>query len=144
MPNRRPGDHIGAFNFRMEIEGITEGPARYVGGLTTRTDVLAFKDGAERIVRQRPGRSRCDNLVIQRGYTNNDELYDWHEQTRQGVLSRKSGSIIILGDDAATEITRFNFFEAWPCRWSLLPLDAEEGTALIEEIELAIEFIEKG
>ena len=31
---------------------------------------------------------------------------------------------LITGDDAS-EITRFNFFEAWPCRWSLLTLDGE-------------------
>jgi len=144
MPNRREFDHIGAFNFRIEIEGVTEGPATHVGGLTAKTDVVPFKDGADGIVRQRPGRSRCDNLVIRRGYANSDELFNWYEATRNGVVERKSGSIILMGDDASTEITRFNFFEGWPCRWSLLPLDAEEGTTLLEEIEIAVERIEKG
>lgn len=144
MPNRRPSDHIGAFNFQIEIEGVTQGPASYVGGLSAKTDVVAFKDGADKIVRQRPGRSRCDNLIIQRGYTNSDELFNWYEKTRDGVVERKAGSIILLGDDATTEIARFNFFEGWPCRWSLLPLDADEGTSLIEEIEIAVERIEKG
>jgi len=104
---------------------------------------LPFKDGADGVVRQRPGRSRCDNLVIQRGYTNSDELLDWYEKTRTGVVERKSDSIILFGDDANTEITRFNFFEAWPCRWSPLPLDADEGATLIEEIEIAVEWFEK-
>lgn len=144
MPNRRPSDHIGAFNFQIEIEGVTQGPASYIGGLGARTDVVSFKDGGDRTVRQRPGRNHCDNLVIQRGYTDSDELLDWYEKTRTGVVERKSGSIILFGDDANTEITRFNFFEAWPCRWSLLPLDADEGTTLIEEIEIAVEWIEKG
>ena len=106
--------------------------------------MVPFKDGADGIVRQRPGRSRCDNLVIRRGYANSDELFNWYEATRNGVVERKSGSIILMGDDASTEITRFNFFEGWPCRWSLLPLDAEEGTTLLEEIEIAVERIEKG
>lgn len=144
MPNRRPSDHIGAFNFQIEIEGVTQGPVSYIGGLGARTDVVSFKDGGDRTVRQRPGRNHCDNLVIQRGYTDSDELLDWYEKTRTGVVERKSGSIILFGDDANTEITRFNFFEAWPCRWSLLPLDADEGTTLIEEIEIAVEWIEKG
>jgi len=144
MPNRRASDHIGAFNFQIEIEGVTQGPASYIGGLTVKTEVVPFKDGVDRILRQRPGRSRCDNLVVQRGYTNSDELFDWYEKTRTGAIERKSGSIILFGDDANTEITRFNFFEAWPCRWSLLPLDADDGTTLIEEIEIAVEWIEKG
>ena len=144
MPNRREFDHIGAFNFRIEIEGVTQGPASYVGGLSAITDVVTFKDGTDRIVRRRPGCSRCDNLIVRRGYNNTDELFNWYEATRNGVVERKSGSVILMGDDANTEITRFNFFEGWPCRWSLLPLDADEGTTLIEEIEIAVERIEKG
>ena len=143
MPNRRPGDHIGAYNFRIEITGVTQGPATYVGGLSAKTEVIAFKDGAERTVRQRPGRSRCDNLIIQRGYTNSDELYGWYDATRKGLIERKSGSIILLGDDANTEIARFNFYEGWPCRWRLLPLDTDDDAVLIEEIEIAVEWIEK-
>jgi len=143
MPNRRQSDHIGAFNFQIEIEGVTQGPASRIGGLSAKTDVIPFKDGGERTVRQRPGRSRCDNLVVQRGYTGSDELFEWYDKTRKGIIERKSGSIIVFGDDASTEIARFNLFEAWPCRWSLLPLDANEDTTLIEEIEIAVEWIEK-
>ena len=144
MPNRRAFDHIGAFNFRVEIEGVTQGAVSRVGGLTARTDVVRYKDGNDRVVRQRPGRSHSDNLVIQRGYTGANELFAWYDKTRDGVLERKAGSVIIVGDDAETEIARFNFFEAWPCRWSLLPLDGADAELLVEEIELAIERIERG
>ena len=143
MPNRRPFDHIGAFNFLVEIEGVTIGPVLSIEGLTSRTDVVRFKDGGDIVVRQRPGRSHADNIVIQRGYTNNDELFDWYAAVRNGRVERKSGSVIIVGDDAS-EIARFNFFEAWPCRWSLLPMDGDDSTALVEEIEIAVERIEKG
>ena len=68
MPNRRPFDPIGAFNFRLEIEGVTEGPVLAVDGLTARTDVVSYKDGSDIIVRHRPGRSRSDNIVVRRGY----------------------------------------------------------------------------
>ncbi len=143
MPNRRPFDHIGAFNFLLEIEGVTQGPVLYVNGLTARTDVVSFKDGADTIVRHRPGRSHSDTIVIRRGYNNNDELFDWYAKVRDGKVERKSGSVIIAGDDAS-EITRFNFFEAWPCRWSLLTLDGDDSATLVEEVEIAVERIEKG
>lgn len=143
MPNRRSFDHIGAFNFLLEIEGVTQGPVSYVGGLTARTDVVRFKDGADIVVRQRPGRSHADNIIVRRGYNNNDELFDWYDKVREGRVERKAGSVIIAGDDAS-EITRFNFFEAWPCRWSLLALDGDDSTTLVEEIEIAVERIEKG
>ncbi len=144
MPNRRDFDHIGAFNFSIEIEGVTEGPAISVSGLSNSTDVLTFKNGADPILRHRPGRSRCSNIVVRRGYNNSDELFEWYKATRDGSVARKTGSVIIYGDDAGSEICRFNFFEAWPCRWSLLPLDANEGEVLVEEIEITVERIEKG
>lgn len=143
MPNRRSFDHIGAFNFAVEIEGVTSGPAIHVSGLNALTEVISSKNGSDITLRRRPGRNSCSNLIIQRGYNNVDELYNWYDATRDGKVERKSGSIIIMGDDAS-EICRFNFFEAWPCRWSLLPLDAEGGEILIEEIEMVVERIEKG
>ncbi|MCB1722816.1 MAG: phage tail protein [Gammaproteobacteria bacterium] len=143
MPNRRPFDHIGAFNFLLEIEGVTQGAVLSVDGITARTDVVRFKDGSDTVVRQRPGRNHTDNIIVRRGYTNNDELFNWYDVVRDGRVERKSGSIIIAGDDAS-EITRFNFFEAWPCRWSLLVFDGDDSTTLIEEIEIAVERIEKG
>lgn len=144
MPNRRPFDHIGAFNFLVEIEGVTTGPVSAVSGLGAHTEVLDFKDGSDMILRRRPGRSQCDHLVIQRGYTATHELFDWYAATRDGRVERKSGSVILVGDDASSEIERFNFFEAWPCRWSLLPLDGDGAEVLIEEIELVVERIERG
>jgi phage tail-like protein len=142
MPNRRPFDPIGAFNFRLEIEGVTEGPVLAVDGLTARTDVVSYKDGSDIIVRHRPGRSRSDNIVVRRGYNNTEDFFDWYAKVRDGKIERRSGSVIITGDDAS-EITRFNFFEAWPCRWSLLTLDGDESAALVEELEIAVERIEK-
>ncbi|MDJ0738077.1 MAG: phage tail protein [Gammaproteobacteria bacterium] len=142
MPNRRSFDHIGAFNFLLEIEGVTQGPVSYVSGLTARTDVVSFKDGSDTTVRNRPGRNRCDNIIVRRGYNNVDDLYGWYDKVRDGKVERKAGSVIIAGDDAS-EITRFNFYEAWPCRWSLLTLDGEDSSTLLEEIEIAVERIEK-
>ena len=101
MPNRRPFDHIGAFNFLLEIEGVTQGPVIHVSGLTARTDVVSYKDGSDIIVRHRPGRSRSDNIVVRRGYNNTEDFFDWYDKVRDGKIERRSGSVIITGDDAS-------------------------------------------
>ena len=49
----------------------------------------------------------------------------------------------VLGDDMS-EKYRYNFFEAWPCRWKSLQLDAKSQVTLVEEIELTVEKIELG
>ena len=83
------------------------------------------------------------NIVLRRGFTNTDELWLWHKAVTEGHVERKTGSILIC-DDAGEEITRYNFFEAWPCRWKSSPLSAQQRGTLIEEIEIVVEKIEHG
>ncbi|MCH9672182.1 MAG: phage tail protein [Gammaproteobacteria bacterium] len=143
MPNRRTHDHLVAFNFAIEIEGITQGPVTYIGGLGACTDVLDVKDGNTVVRRQRPGQTHYNSLTVRRGFTNTDELFDWYARTRAGTVERKSLSVILFGDDASSEIARFNFFEAWPCRWELLPLSSDDSGVLEEEIEIVVELMER-
>ncbi|MCP3887364.1 MAG: phage tail protein [Desulfobulbaceae bacterium] len=143
MPNRREFDHIGNFSFKVEIEGVTAGSFMEVEGLESTTEVACTTDGDDRIVRKRPAKTTCSNLLLRRGFKNNDELWNWYKVVLDGHIERKSGSIIICGDDAS-EIMRYNFYEAWPCRWKLSKLSAAENGTLIEEVEVAIEKIERG
>jgi hypothetical protein len=45
MPNRRAHDHIGAFNFNVEIEGVTAGAFFEVKKAGSLTEVIEFQDG---------------------------------------------------------------------------------------------------
>ena len=143
MPNRREFDHINATYFKVEIEGVTSSAFSKVEGLRSSTAVVETMDGPDILVHKRPGRTRYHNIRLSRGFNNSSELYDWRKAVTDGRIERKAGSIIIL-DDTAQEIMRYNFFEAWPCDWQLSTMDAGENQALVEEIELVIEKIEKG
>ncbi len=143
MPNRREFVHIGRYNFKVEISGVTQGAFMDVVGLESTTDIVEYNDGESMFVRKRPGLNSCSNITLRRGFVNTDELWNWRKAVADGKVERKSGSIIIC-DDEGGEIMRYNFFEAWPCRWRLSALRANESKALIEEIELAVEKIERG
>lgn len=143
MPNRREFDHIGSFNFNVEIEGVTQGSFLEVEGLESITDVAHTANGDDTIRRKRPGRTTYSNLILRRGFNGNSELWDWRKAVTDGRIERKSGSIIISGDDGS-EILRYNIFETWPCRWMLSKLNAAGHETLIEEVELVIEKIERG
>jgi len=142
MPNRRDHDHIGNFNFRVEIEGVTQGAFAEVTGLNSETEVVEYQDGDSIILRKRPGRTRYSNIVLTRGYTHSEELWLWRKTVISGRIERKAGSIIFAGDDGS-EIGRFNFFEAWPCKWTFGPLDGKGNATMIEVLELAVERIER-
>ncbi len=142
MPNRRPFDHIGGFNFTVEIEGVTQGAFRNVEGLDSETEIVEFQDGDDIILRKRPGRTKYANIVLKRGYVNNEELWQWRKKVIEGKVERKSGSIILCADDG-TEISRYNFFEAWPAKWKGFTLDGKGNDVTVEELELAVEKIER-
>ena len=142
MPNRE-FDHIGNYNFRVEIEGVTVGAFMEVSGLESVTEVLETSDGNDLNIRKRPGRTSYSNIVLCRGFTNSDELWNWRRTVTNGDTQRKSGSIILC-DDKGNEIMRYNFFEGWPCRWRTGPLSAQDRGDMVEEIEIAVEKIERG
>ena len=143
MPNSRSFDHRFNGKFKIEIEGVTQGAFAACDGLEARVDVVDFSDGDNLTARKRPGRTRFANIVLRRGMVNNTELWNWFEAVTAGQIQRKAGSVIVCGDDGS-ELFRYNFFEGWPCRWKSLELDADKPGTLVEEIEIAVEKIERG
>lgn len=143
MPNRRAHDHIGNHNFRIEIEGVTTAAFSECSGAEVTVEVIETLDGDDSVTRKRPGRIHYSNIVLTRGYTNSTELWDWIKAVLDGQVERKAGSIIML-DDARGEISRYNFFEAWPARWKGFEFNRGGNDASIEELEIAVEKLERG
>lgn len=142
MPNRRPHDHIGNFNFHLEIEGLTAGTFRNVEGLDSETEIVEYQDGDDLTLRKRPGRTKYSNIVLKRGYVSSDELWQWRKKVMDGSVERKSGSVILC-NDAGDPVMRYNFFEAWPAKWKGFTLDGKGTDSVIEEVELVIERLER-
>lgn len=145
MPNRRSFDHLFNGKFAIEIEGVTQGAFTACDGLEVTVDVVTFADAQidGMLERKRPGRARYGNIVLRRGQVNGTELWSWFKAVLDGRVERKAGSIIVC-DDTAREVFRYNFFEGWPCRWKSLELRTDQPGALIEELEIAVEKIERG
>jgi phage tail-like protein len=129
--------------FRVEIEGVTQAAFTAVEGLEVSVDVVYFADGSDVIARKRPGRARYGNIVFKRGFVNSPDLWDWFHAVLDGRIERRNGSIILLADDA-NELMRYNFYDGWPCRWKSFTLDATVSDTLVEELEIAVERIERG
>ena len=116
---------------------------RRSAGLDSETEIVEYQDGDDLILRKRPGRTKYSNVTLKRGYINNTELWEWRKAVIEGKVTRKSGSIILCADDG-TEIMRYNFFEAWPTKWKGFSLDGKGTDVNVEELELAVEKLERG
>ncbi len=136
--NRRQHDYIGQFNFRVEIDGVTTAAFKNVEGLDSETEVIEYQDGDDLFLRKRPGRTKYSNIVLKRGYVSTDELWQWRKRVMEGKVDRKSGSIV-LNNDNGDEVMRYNFFEAWPCKWKGFSLDGKGTDVAVEELEFVVE-----
>jgi phage tail-like protein len=135
--------------FLLEITGITADSKIIVGGfksmsgMDSETEIIEFKQGNDMVVRKKPGRTTYANIVLERGYTATDDLWQWRKNIEDGKIDRRAGSVIILDNDGQTEIARYNFFEGWPCKWYVPDMDADKSAMAIEKVEIAVEKIER-
>jgi phage tail-like protein len=141
---------FGAYNFLLEVQGIINdnkiivGGFKSMSGMDSETEIIEFKQGNDTVVRKKPGRTTYANIVLERGYTATDDLWQWRQNIENGKIDRRSGSIIILDQDGQTEVARYNFYEGWPCKWYVPDMNSDSSAMAIEKIEIAVEKVERG
>jgi len=140
--NRRKPDHIGGFNFSVEIDGVTQAAFKNVEGLDSETEVIEYQDGDDIVLRKRPGRTKYSDVTLKRGYVNTSELWDWRKKVMDGTVERKSVSII-LRNDKGDEVMRYNLFECWPSKWKGFSLDGKGTDVAVEEIVFVVERLDR-
>ena len=82
---------------------------------------------------------QLDTLMIRRGLTRSTEWYDWWDEARRStraVLRRRV--TIVLQNAAGAEGMRWLFPDSVPLNYSLSPLNALVGAAVIESLELQV------
>lgn len=137
--SKHKGDYLPAHNFKIEIDGVIAGGFKSVGGLESETEVVEFQNGGDLIVRKVP---HAEIVLTRYVMDGGDDIRAWYQKTLTGPVDRKSGSIIYL-DRAGQEVLRYNFFEAWPCKWSVPELDSTKNETAIEKIEICVEKVER-
>lgn len=126
----------GAFRFWVELEGLLVGGFSEVSGLQSETEVEEYNEGGVNdYVHVFPKRTKAPPLVLKRGLTRSPELWEWYEEVVAGRIRRKNGSVILL-NHAGQEVCRWNFFEAYPVKWSGPLLNALSNEIAIETLEI--------
>lgn len=134
-------DPYGAFNFLVEIDGVTQAGFSECSGLDTETDVVEYRNGNEDItVRKLPGLKKFTNITLKRGFTDSKELWEWRKKVMDGATERQSGSIVLL-NEAREEALRYTFREGWPSKWTGPAMNASSSEVAIETLEIACESI---
>ncbi len=140
MPAGKRSDPYGAFNFRVEIDGLTVGSFSECSGLSAESNVVEYREGTDvdLAVRKLKGLQKYNNLTLKRGYTSNTELWDWFKNLAEGKADRRNGSIILL-DEERKDVMRWSIKNAWIRRIDGPSFKASGNELAIELIELVHE-----
>jgi len=140
---------FGAYNFLLEVSGITGDQNTIIGGfksmsgMASETEVIEFKQGNDKVVRKKPGRTTYGNITLERGFTATDDLFIWRKNIEDGLIDRRSGTITVLDQDMETIVAQYNFYEGWPAKWNVPEMDSDSSAMAIEKIEVACEKVER-
>ncbi|MGH3004384.1 MAG: phage tail protein [Gaiellaceae bacterium] len=136
-------DPFPAFQFVVEIDGVTAAAFKEVSGLDGSVDVIEYREGADVSATSRkiPGLVRYANVILSRGLTDSRDLYDWWNAIVSGKADRRAAAIVLL-DSERNPVRRWNLRAAWPARYAISALDAATSELVIETLELAHEGFE--
>lgn len=141
----RTVDPYRAYNFKLEIQGVTEGHFTECTGLGVKVSDIKYREGGvSQIVRRLPGRVEYADVTLRYGLTTSTELWAWFLTSINGNVERRNVSIVMLDPDGVTEALRWNLLGSWPNEWKGAPLDALSQEAAIESLSLVFESLERG
>lgn len=137
-------DPYRSYNFKLEIQGVTEGHFTKCDGLGVEVEVIRYREaGNNQIVHAIPGKATYQDITLSYGLTDSKELWEWMLEAVKGTVARKNVSILMLDSSGASEVTRWNLADAWPSSWKGAPLDTMGQEIAIESLTLVYEALER-
>jgi phage tail-like protein len=134
-------DPYRSFSFLVEIDGITQAGFQECSGLDSQTASIDFRLGDDPThVRKLTGLNTFSAISLKRGITDSDELWKWRQTVVDGKTERRNGSIVLL-DEKGAEKVRWNFTNAWPCKWIGPAFNATANSIAVESLEIMHEEI---
>ncbi|HUL12171.1 MAG TPA: phage tail protein [Methylococcaceae bacterium] len=143
VPGVRALDPYIAFNFAIEIEGLLVGGFTEVSGLESEIEMEEYQEGGvNNYVHHLPRQTKPAHLVFKKGLTDISTLWNWYDNTSQGIIQRKNGTIMLL-DRKQIPVMWWNFRNALPVKWTGPDFDSGSDQVAFESIELVHEGLTK-
>lgn len=133
------------FHFRVEFElqGIQEQDHRFreVQGLSRELDVETIIEGGEnRFVHRLPVRAKYQNLVLKRGLLTDSRLIQWFQAAIDNLEIEPIGVTVSLLNEEHKPLVGWKLVRAWPVKWSVSDLNAQDNSIAVDTIELAYQY----
>lgn len=134
-----------AYNFKLDINGVTEGHFTECTGLEVHVEPIRYREGGTtQVVHCLPGQVTYGDVTLRYGLTASTELWQWLMSAVHGRVERRNPSILMLDSAGSEEVMRWDLINAWPSYWRGAPLDALSREAAIETLRLCCETLQRG
>ncbi len=129
-------DPYKAFHFLVEIDGLFAAGCTECRGLSVQTETFEYREGGVNdYIHTFAGPTKYPALVLKRGLTPLDGLWDWHQSIVAGHITRRHATIYLLNDQRLP-VVWWDVREAYPVRWEGPDLQAGSAAVAFESIEL--------
>lgn len=132
-------DPLPAFRFEVSVDrGRLTGGFSECGGLQVETETMDYAEGGENtFVHKLPVRTKQSTIKLKRGVVDR-AMWAWQDDLAHGRTTRYGGSIRIL-DESGAPVAEWQFFRAFPVKWTGPELNATQSQVAVESLELAHE-----
>ena len=106
-------------------------------------EIIEYRDGSDPVssVRKLPGLVKYSNLVLKRGRTKSQELYEWFKEAKQGRVERRDIIVKILNEENEP-VAVWKMQDCWPTKYNSSILKAKDSGIVIETLEIATEEVD--
>ena len=125
----------------IKYPGIPDVGFQEVTGLSTEIGVEEYREGGEnRYAHRLPNPVTYQNLAMKRGMLIGSQLMQWFKESVEVFQFEANDITVVLLNPDHIPLQAWNFINAWPVKWSIEGLNAQENTIIIENIEFAYQY----
>lgn len=134
------------FYFRVEFQGIPglqrqDAFFQEVTGLSRELESESVKSGGEnRFTFKLPTRAQYPNLVLKRGLFTNSSIIRWVNDAILHLDIKPVTVLVTLLNDKHEPLQTYQCVNAWPQKWSVADLNAQESRIVVETMELVYQY----
>lgn len=128
------------------IGGVVPNPIdimfQKVSGLESTIETMTIEEGGQNLYVQRlPKRIQRDNLILERGLVIGSPLVVEFQTAMASFKFAPSNVLVSLLNAAAEPIATWMFLNAFPVRWRISDMDAEQNSVVIETMEFTYQHL---
>ena len=136
------------FHFKVEFgqnSKTKDNRFQEVTGLSGEITTEELKEGGEnRFIHRLPTGAKYGNLVLKRGYLEDSDVADWCRRAIEEFTFSPKDIVVTLLNEEHEPLVNWQFLRAYPVKWSVSDLKAQENGLAVESLELAYSRFRKG